>query len=176
MKPPRTPPAPLDEARLGALALTYVARYATSSGKLSAYLGRKLRELGWAGDGEPPVDAVVQRCVALRYIDDEAFAESRAASLKRRGMGERRVRDGLRTAGLDAELAARSAAMDADEALAAALRFARKRRIGPYSQLVADDALMRRWQGQMMRAGHDYAITRRVFHLSLSDAEALEPS
>ncbi len=40
----RRPPRPLDAALLDELALGYVARFATSTGKLSAYLNRKLRE------------------------------------------------------------------------------------------------------------------------------------
>jgi regulatory protein len=39
----RRQPKPLDPARLDELALTYVARFATSAAKLERYLKRKLR-------------------------------------------------------------------------------------------------------------------------------------
>ena len=67
--------------RLEELALAYVARFATSSAKLDGYLRRKLRERGWAGEGEPPVARLVERFVALGYIDDLAFARARSGSL-----------------------------------------------------------------------------------------------
>src|SRR5690606_22662366 len=46
-KAARRAPKPLDAARLDELALTYVARFATSAAKLERYLKRKLRERGW---------------------------------------------------------------------------------------------------------------------------------
>ena len=51
----RKPPRPLDAARLNEMALAYVARFATSAGKLSDYLRRKLRE---ASPGTEWVDTV----------------------------------------------------------------------------------------------------------------------
>ena len=50
----KRPPKPLDEDALRDLALRHVARFATSRGKLLAYLNRKLRERGWAGDLAAP--------------------------------------------------------------------------------------------------------------------------
>ena len=67
-------PRPLDDAGLERLALRYVERYATSRARLSAYLGRKLRERGWAGSDAPPVEALTDRLAELRYVDDAAFA------------------------------------------------------------------------------------------------------
>ncbi|MEY4670243.1 MAG: hypothetical protein RLZZ415_122, partial [Pseudomonadota bacterium] len=77
----RRPPRPLDRERLNELALAYLARFATSAAKLEAYLRRKLRERGWDGEGEPPVAALVERCVAAGYVDDAAYARSKAGSL-----------------------------------------------------------------------------------------------
>ncbi|MFX8715885.1 hypothetical protein ABTM38_19645, partial [Acinetobacter baumannii] len=67
----RRPPVPLDPARLDELALDYVARFATSTGKLAAYLRRKLRERGWAEDIAPPdLSALIGRFVERGFIDD----------------------------------------------------------------------------------------------------------
>ena len=92
MKKARIAP-PLDEAGLNELALAYVARYATSRAKLLAYLARKLRERGWGGEGPPDLDAVADRLVELRYIDDAAYATMKAGALLRRGYGKRRLSD-----------------------------------------------------------------------------------
>ena len=61
--PPEKSVRPIDGERLEQLALAYVARFAVSSAKLQGYLRRKLRERGWAGEGEPPVEltSIVKR-------------------------------------------------------------------------------------------------------------------
>jgi regulatory protein len=86
----RRSPHPLDAARLDELALAYVARFATSTGKLAAYLARKLRERGWDEDAaEPPdVEAVVERMARAGYVSDEGYARMRSASLRRRGLAQ----------------------------------------------------------------------------------------
>ena len=96
----RRPRPPLDGEGLERLALFYAGRYATTRAKLEAYLARKLKERGWAGPGDPPLRGLAERFTELGYVDDEAFAASRAASLGRRGYGERRVAEALRAAGV----------------------------------------------------------------------------
>ena len=95
---PRRPRPPLDEEALERLGLFYAGRYATTRAKLIAYLERKLRERGWAGPGEPPVERLADGFERLGYVNDRAFAQSRAASLGRRGYGERRVGQALKAA------------------------------------------------------------------------------
>lgn len=160
-KEKRRAPRPLDAEMLRQLALNHVARYATTRAKLRSYLARKLRERGWQGDGAPSVEAIVERMAALGYVDDRAFAETRAAGLARRGYGPRRIADALRMAGIDeadgeaAREAAGAAAWDA------ALAFARRRRIGPF----ATDSLMPgpardKALAALIRAGHAFEIAR----------------
>jgi regulatory protein len=72
------------------LAIHYVGRYATSRAKLKSYLARKVKERGYEGPG-PDLDDLAERLSRLGYIDDAAFASSRAASLQRRGYGARRI-------------------------------------------------------------------------------------
>ncbi len=86
---------PLDGEALERLALLYAGRYATTRARLAGYLKRKLSERGWAGEKEAPVAALVERLAGLGYVDDRAFAASRAAALGRRGYGERGVRQAL---------------------------------------------------------------------------------
>ena len=90
--PPRTghrPRPPLDEAKLNALALHYVGRFATSRGKLVSYLTRKLRERGWDGVVDPDPGAVAERLAGYGYVDDAAYAVSKARALGGRGYGAR---------------------------------------------------------------------------------------
>ena len=80
--PPEKSVRPIDGERLEQLALAYVARFAVSSAKLQGYLRRKLRERGWAGEGEPPVERLVERCVSAG--GSPSPAQPRSRSLRRR--------------------------------------------------------------------------------------------
>ena len=88
-KEPRKPRPPLDGEGLGRLALFYAGRFATTRAKLRTYLTRKLRERGWSGEGEPSAENEVERLVArfteLGYVDDKAFAVSRAEGRRPNG-------------------------------------------------------------------------------------------
>lgn len=158
----RKPRPPLDDAALRDLALAYVGRFATSRAKLKAYLQRKLRERGWAEAGGPPVDTIVERIAELGYVDDAAFALSKARSLTQRGYGGRRVGQALRQAGISDDDGEGARALALAEAAESALRFARRRAIGPFAKVDADRAVRERWLAAMIRAGHDLALARRI--------------
>jgi regulatory protein len=165
---PRKQPAPLDVARLEELALAYVARFATSAGRLAAYCRRKLRERGHAGqdDGVPAPDvaALVERFVDKGFIDDAGFARVKADGLLRRGYGARRVGDALRADGIAEPLREQVAPGEAGRREAAAA-YARRRRLGPFARqplAAADRAAREKQLAALLRAGHDSAHARHV--------------
>ena len=163
MRPERhkAPRPPLDQEALERLAIFYVGRYATTQARLRTYLVRKVRERGWDGAG-PDIDALIGRLAGLGYIDDAAFALSRAASLQRRGYGERRVSQALHAAGIDEDDAAPATAEARSGAMTSALRFAERKRIGPYAPQKLEREPRQRAFGAMMRAGHSPGVARRV--------------
>jgi len=161
-KEPRKPRPPLDGEGLERLALFYAGRFATTRAKLRTYLTRKLRERGWGGDGEPPVERLVERFAELGYVDDKAFADSRAASLGRRGYGARRVKAALDGAGIDEADSAEAREAAKAGAWEAALRFAERKRIGPFAADEPDRAGREKAFAAMLRAGHPMDIARRV--------------
>ena len=136
-RPPRTrerkPPRPLDPTRLEELAVAYVARFATTRAKLAQYLARKLREKGWEAPRPPDIAPLVERLARLGYVDDAAFALGKARALGARGYGERRVDLALRQAGVDEDDGAPAKALASDGATAAAIRYAQRRRLGPFA-------------------------------------------
>lgn len=150
---------PLDRATLEALALHYVGRYATSRGKLIAYLARKLRERGWADDGEIPVEAIADRMVALRYVDDAAYAAMTSGAMQRRGLGARRIAQKLAADGIDEEDREEASPDDAAR-WAAAHRLAQRKRIGPFATTPPDRAQREKQIATFLRAGHDMAMAR----------------
>lgn len=166
----RTPP-PLDAAALDRLAIRYVERFATTRGKLAAYLMRKIRERGWDGPPADPV-AVAERMASLGYVDDRLYAESKVTALGRRGLGARRVTLALKVAGIEAADADELAPAIADQAVEAARRFAQRRRLGPFGPADLDRAAREKQLAAMRRAGHPVDLSRRI--LSAGSPEELD--
>lgn len=165
---------PLDAEALERLGLFYAGRYATTRAKLTDYLRRKLKERGWSGAGAPPVEALVERFAGLGYVDDAAFAEAKAGALLRRGYGERRVAQALRAAGISEGDGAAAREETERQAEAAALRFARRRRLGPYAEAPpANDhegrEARQKAAAAMLRAGHRLDLVRRILDASPGD-------
>ena len=76
----KRPRPPLDEDSLRDAALRYVSRFATSRGKLLAYLQRKIRECGWGGEQPADLPALVDRLAGLGYVDDSQYAVMKSAA------------------------------------------------------------------------------------------------
>jgi len=144
------------------LALRYVGKYATSRAKLGAYLTRKIRERGWNGERDPDVAEIANRFAELGYVDDAAFALGQARSLTARGYGKRQVSDRLRQAGIEEDDRAEADRHADTQAADAALRFAKKRRIGPFAAERADIRQREKWIAAMVRGGHGFAIARAI--------------
>lgn len=163
----------MDEQALSELAIHYAARFATSRAKLTDYLSRKVRERGWAGSGNPDLGGLADKLAEQGFVDDRSYAENKTTSLLRRGFGERRVRQALDNAGIGED--DRTGAMEnaADGALEAALRYARRRRIGPFAERRLDPVEREKALAAMIRAGHSFALARRV--ISAAPGQALEP-
>ncbi|MGU3390257.1 regulatory protein RecX [Sphingomonas sp. M1A8_2b] len=166
----RPAPKPLDSTALEHLALRYVERFATTRGRLTDYLNRKIRERGWAGETGGGADngaaadpvALAQRMADLGYVDDRAFAEQRAAAMQQRGLGARRVAGAFREAGIDDGDAESVAPAIADRAVESALAFARRKRIGPYGSGDSDRKQHEKQLAAMLRAGHRFDLARRI--------------
>ncbi|WP_292965242.1 regulatory protein RecX [Novosphingobium sp. UBA1939] len=163
----KRPPKPLDPARMEEMALAYVARFATSAGKLAAYLARKLRERGWDGASPPDVDGLVARFVRAGYVDDAGYARAKAQGLLRRGYGARRIDQALGHAGIAEDMRAEARGSERDRRHAA-LVMARKRRFGPWGEdrgtdgPKIDPARRERQVAALLRAGHPLAYARRL--------------
>lgn len=159
------PRPPLDTKRLDELALRYVGKYATTRSKLIAYLGRKVRERGWEGPGAD-LDALAERLCALGYVDDAAYAMSKSRSLASRGFGKRRLDEKLRLAGVQEDDGAEAREHADAQAVEAALRFASRRKIGPFSPSAADPKQREKAIASMVRAGHSFALARAIAGLA----------
>jgi regulatory protein len=169
----RRAPPPLDEARLQELALRYVGRYATTRAKLCAYLVRKVRERGWDGERQPDIEALANRFAELGYIDDASYALGQSRSLSARGYGKRRLADKLRLAGVEESDGAAARAHADGEAVTAALRFAERRRLGPFAESRAERPQREKWIAAMVRAGHAFGLARAI--AAMSPGSVIDP-
>lgn len=163
---------PLDPARLEELAIRYVSRFATTRAKLETYLRRKLRERGWSGDEDPGLQRIAERFAELGYVDDAAFARGKAASLLGRGYGSGRVRQALSAAGVSEEDSSEARDAAEDGAVDSALRFAKRRRLGPYAIGQLDPAAREKALAAMLRAGHNLRLAKLV--IDTPPGEALD--
>ncbi len=136
---------PIDAALLEEWALAYVGRYASTAEHLRQVLRRRVRRrlaLGGAGDredGAAPgklIDALVARYRKTGLVNDAAYAAGRARRGVTQGRSLRRIAAGLAAKGVGAADAAAAIASLRDETadpdLAAAIAFARRRRLGPF--------------------------------------------
>lgn len=166
-------PQPLNQARLAELALAYVARFATTQGKLRSYLQRKLRERGWDEEGSPPpveaIEVILAHHVEAGYVDDEAWARMKTGSLMRRGYGARRVGEALGMAGVDEDTRRDLRPAEAEQRRAA-LVLARRRRFGPFAVQPPDRPMREKHVAAMLRAGHSLDIARRIVDAKDPDA------
>ena len=170
----RRAPPPLSQSALHELALHYVGKYATTRAKLRTYLARKIRERGWDGGPAPDLEALADRFAELGYIDDASYAVAKSRALTARGYGKRRLAENLRQAGVSEEDG--RAAFDAADAgqVYAALRFARRRRLGPFASAPAERAEREKWIAAMVRAGHAFGLARTI--ANIAPGSAIDPT
>ncbi|HUH82987.1 MAG TPA: RecX family transcriptional regulator [Stellaceae bacterium] len=177
----RRPPNPVTAQQLENVALHYLERFASSSGNLKRVLMRRVQRAaaahgGDAREGERLVDALVQRYLDARLLDDRAYAAQQAARLRRSGRSRHAIRGKLaqkRVQGalIDETIEALDAAPGEDE-LAAACALVRRRRLGPCRAETTRAAHAQKDMAVLARAGFPLGLARRV--LAARDADALD--
>jgi len=160
-------------------AIHYLGRYTASQQRLREVLKRfALRKLGSheRAEVDRAIETVIADCVRLGYVDDTSFALARARGKRRAGRSAMAIRRSLQEHALDPQLvddALQAADEDmADGELAAALRDAARRRIGPYSLREVDEAGRNRHLASFARAGFSLAVARQV--MALENAAAAD--
>ena len=161
-------------------AFHYLGRYASTSNRLETIL-RKFAQRKLERADPAMLDQIIQEvtenCVRLGYIDNEAFIRNQFRQGLRSGFSRRRILLKLAQRGISRELA--EAVMDEqtsraadkeDSELAAALIFARKKSVGPYSraELHPDDNQMH--LARLARNGFAFDVAKQVMALPSADA------
>ncbi|HVO02309.1 MAG TPA: RecX family transcriptional regulator [Candidatus Cybelea sp.] len=166
-KPRKLKPADLHEA-----ALDHLARYAVSAARLKQVLMRRIARSAKAHalDPEPLLDElarVIERLTQSGLIDDARFAEMKARGLHRRGGSRRQIAAKLGAAGVAAPQAHAALAQIAEESenseLAAALAYAKRRRLGSFrTPADASPERFRKDLAAMARAGFALDLARQA--------------
>jgi len=165
---------PMTYERLERAAYHYLQRFASSREGLRRVLERKIRR---ANDGFAPPDAeqegwithLLEKCETMGLVDDTTYAAAKARGLSRQGKSGRHIRSWLKARGLAEETIEGALSELADEAgtwqaaeVAAALRLAKRRRLGPYRNGTLDATARRREMGVLARAGFSLSLARAV--------------
>ena len=157
-------------------AIDYLGRYASSRHKLGQILRRFASRNLTDYDDKDIVAAIQQtidQCSQLGYLDDREFAVTLARNQRRLGRSRAMIRLRLHQHALSDDIIAHALA-EADENsangdLQAAIRFAQRRRLGPFAQRHSAhhqrlDA--QQWKqrdlGAMARAGFSMATSRQI--------------
>lgn len=173
---------PVTAKSLQNAATFYLERYPATAEGLRRVLQRRVKKAEML---EAPVmenvaraiEAIVARFVDAGAIDDQAFAQTKARALHRRGASTRLTRQKLRLAGVDGDTLDRALAgldreLDTDprqRETKAARALARRRRLGPWRAAAERPTHRLRDMAALARAGFDYDTARKVI-----DAEEAE--
>ena len=173
------------QQRLTNKMMHYLARYASTRARLAAVLRRfARRKLAEAepGDIEAAIETVIGQAEKQGWLDEAAFASQKVRAGRLAGRSGRALQSKLYQTGLPAEkieaALAEQAESQTDAELAAALIFARKRRIGPFDRRSdpqsppPDAQQLQRDMGRLARAGFSQQICRTV--LEITDPDSAE--
>lgn len=190
---PREPSVAPTRAVLHEAALAYLARGAATADSVKKTLERRISNWarrsvragrdaeGVASDAAKArelVPEIVGRLREVGLVNDTSFAENRAKRMSSAGRSRRAITAHLAQKGVDAATVREAVPHDAGAELAAALAFARKRRIGPFAS--EEDApegrdarreAERKALGTMARAGFDWNVCERVMRMNREDAD-----
>ncbi len=189
---PSDPGAAPTRASLHEAALAYLARGAASADSVTKTLARRV--MNWArrasrvgreaevvasqaAAARELIPEIVARLREVGLVNDTAFAEARAKRMSNAGRSRRAINAHLAQKGVDAATVREAVSLDAGAELAAAIAFARKRRIGPFARDAAPDdrdakrAVERKALGTMARAGFDFSVCERVMRMDRDDAD-----
>ena len=147
---------PLTERCLENIALFYLARFETSTGKLRQVLKRRVQRQKMQGIDIDPnisqwIENVVRKMCAQGYINDERYVESCVRRWSELGKSHQVIRQKLLAEGMSEDMF--SQYLSAQDEIEIARRFVQKKHLGKdYQKDLA----------KMARAGFSYEVAKEV--------------
>lgn len=167
--------------RLERAAYHYLERYATSTSGFHRVMERKIRRTNenfspLTSEQQGWIDALTEKCLRLQLLDDRLYADQKARTLSLQGKPMRTIKQWLSARGVDPDTIDQALQALADDHgdsqtadMKAALRFARRRRFGPWRRDDGDKKKRDKEIAAFMRAGFGWQQTMAVL-----EAESVE--
>ncbi len=166
-KPRRITPEYLEKA-----ALYYLGRYAASTNSLRQVLHRRLRKSGVHKEKEflKMVEDTIAKIAGNGFLDDQNFAWHRIKNMNQSGKSLRSIRAKLKQKGIandDADAALdKIMAEDPDLEYQAALRFAKRKKLGPFAKTPLD---AKKQLQKFAAAGFSFALAKQILDIKNGD-------
>lgn len=169
----------------------YLQRFAASSNHFRKVMMRKIDNSCYHHKEQERdkcialLDKLIAQFQDYGLLDDEAYARGSVQSLRNRGLSERAVFLKLQQKGLDQDLIRKYLDLidgenNSDSELCAALKLARKKRMGPFAREAPEitsreeaEKDKNRILGRFARAGFSFGIAAQVMDMSYEEAVAL---
>ena len=164
-------PRKVSAASIENAALYYLGRYATSSENLRQVLERRIMRAAKHHDTNIEacsqlIGDLIQRYLENGILNDETYAQTQAASMNRRGKSLCAIRLCLRQKALPIDVIDKAVKFLAKEIgspdLAAAIAYARKRRLGPFRRKTSTPVILDKELAALARSGFSYSLALRI--------------
>lgn len=166
--------------------LYYLQRFASSTAQFRRVMGRKIDKSCRAHPEQPLeechkfLDIVVESFQRSGLLNDELYATGAVRSLRQRGLSARAIMAKMAIKGVPADLIHKTlneidGHTEGDANLVAAIKHARRRRIGPFLTpgKEIDEHMQNKHLAAMARAGFDFQTAQRVLKMDKAEAECL---
>ncbi len=154
---------PITQKRLYNIALFYLSKYDSCSGKVTQMLKRRVQKARQEGLEIPAEsDEWIQKTVTdltnLGYINDRRYAENQIRILSRQGKSATFIRGKLSLAGIPAPLLSELFEAEETDDLARAKRLVQRKKLGPFRPEAVRADFRQKDLATLGRAGFSYEI------------------
>lgn len=165
-------PKKITPVRLKNIALYYLKRFETTQAGLRAVLKRRV-DAYWYYDKDFDrneaygwIENLINEFVGLKYIDDTRFAEFKIRDYLAAGKSPRYIMGKMKEKGVDDAITLRLIESQEYDPFAAALKLAKKKKIGPFSP---NKEIRKERRSKdlaiLVRAGFDYDVAVKVLDM-----------
>ena len=176
-------PRKITESYLHNAGLHYLQRFSTGTENFRRVMKRKI-ERSCNAHAEQSFDQCIKMLNELiekfqrsGLLDDRNYTTGAIRSLRQKGVSSRAILQKMHAKGISAELATDAVRKhDADENyggdMAAAARYVRRRKLGPFSTRIKEDR-EEKDLASLARAGYNYEVSQKILCMAAEEIERL---
>ena len=158
----------ITQQRLKNIALYYLKRYETSVANLRQVLQKRVNDYAYQNkefdkhQAYAWIEEIIADFCRFNYVNDERFAELKIKDYQAMGKSVRYIKNKLKEKGVDAEIVNNLLEEQEYDELEAALKFAKKKRIGRFRPTDKQGEYKQKDMAALARAGFSYDIVCEV--------------